>query len=216
MTRRWLALLAIAIAYCLLCTPGQAASTVQIDHVALSVSLESPAKPGSTVWVAIRQKIAPGWHTYWRNPGDSGLATSLSWKLPKGVTAGESQWPVPERFTTGPIVNFGYKDEAILLVPLTIAPDAVIGAAPAQAHGVSSRMRADVHSRTGDTRFRFAQSLARDLCRRARRPAPGIRRFRKTCSRCNTIGSDPNRSRTGARPCGCRAVLSGHQTGRGL
>ena len=121
----------LAVVFALLCVPAQAASAVQSDHVALSVSLESPAKPGSTVWVAIEQKIAPGWHTYWRNPGDSGLATSLSWILPKGVTAGEPQWPVPERFTTGPIVNYGYKHEATLLVPLTIAPDAAIGNAPA-------------------------------------------------------------------------------------
>ncbi|MGA7710799.1 MAG: thioredoxin family protein [Rhizomicrobium sp.] len=130
--RLFRALLAIAILICCLSVPGRAASTVQIDHVALSVSLESSAKPGSTAEVAIQQKIAPGWHTYWRNPGDSGLATSLSWMLPKGVTAGEPQWPVPERFTTGPIVNYGYRDEATLLVPLTIAPDAVINNAPVQ------------------------------------------------------------------------------------
>ncbi len=121
------------MAACLWFSPGYAASTVQADHVALSISLETPAKPGSTVWAAIHQTIAPGWHTYWRNPGDSGLATSVSWSLPKGVTAGEPQWPAPERFTTGPIVNYGYKDEATLLVPLMVARDAALGAAPAQA-----------------------------------------------------------------------------------
>jgi len=121
----------IAAAALLLCVPATAADTVHIDHVTLSISLESPAKPGSTVWAAIRQVIAPGWHTYWRNPGDSGLATSMSWVLPKGVTVGELQWPAPERFATGPIVNYGYKDEATLLVPLTFARDTAIG--PVQA-----------------------------------------------------------------------------------
>ncbi len=121
-----------AVTAAFLCAvPGCAASTVQVDHVTLSIALESAAKPGSTVWVAIRQDIALGWHTYWRNPGDSGLATSVSWGLPNGVTAGAPQWPTPERFTTGPIVNYGYTGNATLLVPLTIAPDAVIG--PAQA-----------------------------------------------------------------------------------
>jgi thiol:disulfide interchange protein len=113
--------------------PCYAGSSVQVDHVTLNIALESAAKPGSTMWVAIRQVIAPGWHTYWRNPGDSGLATSISWMLPRGIAAGEPQWPTPEQFTTGPIVNFGYKNEATVLVPLTVSPRAVIGAAAAQA-----------------------------------------------------------------------------------
>ena len=132
-TRLVRAILGAAVGCCLWLGPATAAPTVQIDHVALSIALESPAKPGSTVWVAIRQVIAPGWHTYWRNSGDSGLATSVTWILPKGVTAGEPQWPTPERFTTGPIVNYGYKDEATLLIPLTIGRDATIGDAAVRA-----------------------------------------------------------------------------------
>ena len=85
------------------------------------------------VRVAIHQTISSGWHTYWRNPGDSGLATSLTWVLPKGVTAGDARWPTPERFTTGSIVNFGYSGDATLLVPLTVARDAVLPGAKAQA-----------------------------------------------------------------------------------
>jgi thiol:disulfide interchange protein DsbD len=94
--------------------------------VTLDAALDSAAQPGATVWVAIRQVIEPTWHTYWRNPGDTGLATSIVWKLPQGVTAGEPQWPVPERFTTGPIVNFGYRDAVTTLVPLHFARDATI------------------------------------------------------------------------------------------
>ena len=122
-------MIAIALASPLWLAPAAAAT--QIDHVALSIALESPAKPGSTVWIAIRQLIAPGWHTYWRNPGDSGLATSVSWVLPNGMTVGEPQWPTPERFTDGPIVNYGYKGAATLLVPLTAALGATVG--PVQA-----------------------------------------------------------------------------------
>ncbi len=110
---------------------AHAASTVQADNVALSIALEAPAKPGITVWAAITQTIAPGWHTYWRNPGDSGLATSLTWDLPKGVRAGAAAWPAPQRFTDGPIVNYGYDKTATILVPLTSARDATSGAAKA-------------------------------------------------------------------------------------
>ena len=107
----------------------EAAPVVRADHVTFDIALNSAVRPGTTVWVAIRQAIEPGWHTYWRNPGDSGLATSISWLLPKGVTAGEPQWPVPERFTTGNIVNFGYRDAATTLVPLHVAGDALVNGA---------------------------------------------------------------------------------------
>ena len=62
------ALVCILIGY----SESRAASAVKVDHVELSVALESAAKPGSTVWAAIRQRIEPGWHTYWSNPGDWG------------------------------------------------------------------------------------------------------------------------------------------------
>jgi DsbC/DsbD-like thiol-disulfide interchange protein/cytochrome c biogenesis protein CcdA len=108
-----------------------ASPLVVADHVTVSVALEAPAKPGTTVWAAVTQIIAPGWHTYWRNPGDSGLATSVSWDLPKGVSAGTPLWPAPQRFDDGGIVNYGYANEATILVPLTIARDAASGTAKA-------------------------------------------------------------------------------------
>ena len=107
-----------------------AAPGVRIDHVRLDAALETALKPGATAWVAIRQVIDPGWHTYWRNPGDAGLATTLTWKLPKDVTAGRPLWPAPERFVSGPVVDYGYRDEAILLVPLTMGASGK----PAMAH----------------------------------------------------------------------------------
>ena len=55
------------------------------------------ATPGSTAIVAVRQKIQPGWHTYWRNPGDSGGPTTLDWTLPRGVRANDIVWALPGR-----------------------------------------------------------------------------------------------------------------------
>jgi thiol:disulfide interchange protein DsbD len=63
-----------------------------------------------------------GWHTYWKNPGDSGLPTSIRWNLPKGFSAGEIQWPIPQKFETSGIVSFGYADRVFLLVDIQ-APD---------------------------------------------------------------------------------------------
>ena len=55
------------------------------------------ARPGDTVLAGVQLRMEPRWHTYWRNPGASGAATMIDWQLPAGVTAGEIQWPVPEK-----------------------------------------------------------------------------------------------------------------------
>jgi thiol:disulfide interchange protein DsbD len=78
---------------------------------------------GGTLWVDLHLDIASGWHTYWRNPGDSGLPTEIAWELPAGFSAGEIAWPAPERFVVGSIGNYGYKDSADLLVPIAAPAD---------------------------------------------------------------------------------------------
>ena len=88
------------------------------------VSMSRWAAPGGTAVVAIRQDIQPGWHTYWRNPGDSGGATTLNWSLPQGVRAGEIVWPLPERQRLQGLVNYGYEDVVYLPVPIEIPPTA--------------------------------------------------------------------------------------------
>ena len=84
------------------------------------VALSQWAAPGSTAIVAVRQDIEPGWHTYWRNPGDSGGATTLNWTLPEGVKAGDIVWPLPERQRLSGLMNYGYSGEVYLPVPVEI------------------------------------------------------------------------------------------------
>lgn len=82
--------------------------------------------PGQTFWAGLRIAHAQDWHTYWKNPGDSGLPTELQWTLPPGITAGEVDWPVPKKFAIGstdPLINYGYDDTVLLPVPLTVAAD---------------------------------------------------------------------------------------------
>jgi thiol:disulfide interchange protein len=83
--------------------------------------------PGQTVVAGVHLKMAPGWDTYWRNPGDAGMATEISWTLPAGVTAGEIQWPVPEKIKFGDQIVYGYHNDVVLLVPLSAAPNATAG-----------------------------------------------------------------------------------------
>jgi DsbC/DsbD-like thiol-disulfide interchange protein len=86
-----------------------------------------------TGWLAVQLRMKPGWHTYWRNPGDAGLATGIKWTLPQGVTAGPIIWPRPERFVARSIVGYGYEGQVALLtavkLPARFAADTIsIGA----------------------------------------------------------------------------------------
>lgn len=86
------------------------------------------APPGDTVLAAVRLQMARGWHTYWRNPGESGKATQITWQLPTGVRAGEILWPPPEVHTAAGMTTYVYHDEVFLLVPLKLEPSLQPGA----------------------------------------------------------------------------------------
>jgi len=105
-----------------------AGSVVASDNVkARLVSEVDAIAPGQSIWVALELNIRDGWHTYWRNPGDSGQATALHWTLPAGVTAGDIVWAAPHRFELPPLVNYGYAKHAMHLVKITAAPDLPAG-----------------------------------------------------------------------------------------
>jgi thiol:disulfide interchange protein/DsbC/DsbD-like thiol-disulfide interchange protein len=91
-------------------------------------SARSVVAPGETFHVAIDQKIAKGWHTYWRNPGDSGEPTDVTWSpLPPKVTASPIKWPTPSAIPFGPLVNYGYSDGVVLPIAISIPSDAKVG-----------------------------------------------------------------------------------------
>ena len=103
-------------------------NVVATDNVkARLVSETNAIVPGQSVWVALELDIRDGWHTYWRNPGDSGQATSLAWSLPPGFTAGEIVWTTPHRFELPPLVNYGYAKHAVHLVEVTAPKDLKLG-----------------------------------------------------------------------------------------
>ncbi|PZP32473.1 MAG: thiol:disulfide interchange protein [Roseateles depolymerans] len=105
-----------------LAAPAQATT----EHVQLRLlSSQAQVTPGQRFTVAVEQQIQPHWHTYWKNPGDSGQATSIEWK---GAEGGAIQWPVPSIQAIGPIVNYGFEGRAPLLVELTVPADAKPGA----------------------------------------------------------------------------------------
>jgi thiol:disulfide interchange protein len=104
-------------------------NTVATDNVkARLVSEVAAVGPGQAFWVALEFDIRDGWHTYWRNPGDSGEPTKLAWQLPPGFTAGDIVWTTPHRFEIAPLVNYGYAKHAVHLVQITAPKDLKTGA----------------------------------------------------------------------------------------
>ena len=109
-------------------TSAQRAGPQKTERIeAELVPMSAWAAPGSTAVVAVRQQIQPGWHTYWRNPGDSGGPTTLSWTLPAHVIAGDIVWPLPQRQRLSGLTNYGYEGEVFLPVPIEIPADAQPG-----------------------------------------------------------------------------------------
>ena len=106
-----------------------AASATAANTTARLVLSHLAARPGETVWAGVHLQMAPKWHTYWENGGDSGAATKIDWTLPTGMVAGDILWPTPEKYISAGLVTYVYHNEVLLLVPLSIPPTAPSGKA---------------------------------------------------------------------------------------
>ncbi len=96
------------------------AGPVRSAHTeAALVSETNGIQPGGMLRVALRLRMDPQWHTYWINPGDSGLGTSLRWTLPESFSAGSIQWPFPEIIRRPPLATYGYENEVWLFTEIT-------------------------------------------------------------------------------------------------
>lgn len=104
------------------------AAPVKTPHAEVELLAEQSALvPGQSIRLGLSIKHAPHWHTYWKNPGDSGYPTKVTWELPAGYSVSGFDWPVPSRLRTGPIVNFGYEGEVLLPATLKVPANATVG-----------------------------------------------------------------------------------------
>lgn len=114
----------IFIALLLLFMPLNAAAapvlSVRSGPVEARVVVEQTSiLPGKTFTAGVILRMDPGWHVYWKNPGDSGLPTRVAWDAPPGFAAGPIQWPLPERIETQGLVTYGYSGQVLLLSAIT-------------------------------------------------------------------------------------------------
>jgi len=106
----------------LLCAATAQAQATPIPHGTLQLIASNPSiAPGQKIDLGLRFQLDKGWHIYWVNPGDSGEPPRVEWQLPAGLTAGAIEWPTPRRFESGTIVDYGYEDAVLLIVPLQAA-----------------------------------------------------------------------------------------------
>jgi thiol:disulfide interchange protein DsbD len=98
-------------------------SVVTTPYVRAELLAHAPqgVAPGQPLWLGLQITHQPEWHTYWKNPGDSGLPTDLAWTLPAGLDAGEIAWPLPRKIPIGTLANYGYEGTVLLPVPVTVA-----------------------------------------------------------------------------------------------
>lgn len=116
----WQILLSVVFCLVLSVIAWGSVSVTQSNSTATVYSGLRQVPPGKTTWLLFQVNMAPGWHAYWRNPGDSGLAPTFKWQSPSGVHVGATQWLPPTRIKLGPLANFGYKRQAAYLFPVTI------------------------------------------------------------------------------------------------
>lgn len=102
--------------------PSAVVSTPQL-RAELVAHAPQGVQAGQPVWVGLQLTHQPEWHTYWRNPGDSGLPTQIELDLPAGITAGDVQWPLPHKLKAGNLTNYGYDKTVLLAVPLTVSKE---------------------------------------------------------------------------------------------
>lgn len=115
------AVLALISSFFSMPTWAGSTSVVKTDQVKAELVAHAPQgiQAGQPLWLGLRIEHQPHWHTYWKNPGDSGLPTSFSWSLPAGFSASDIAWPTPRPLPVGPLMNFGY--EGTLLLPVQVS-----------------------------------------------------------------------------------------------
>ena len=109
-----------AFIFLMLCFPLAAISQTT-DHAKVELLSETESlTPGNPVTLGLHFTMDKGWHIYWKNPGDAGMPTSVSWKLPVEFKAGKILWPIPQVISLPSVTDYGYENEVLLMVPVTV------------------------------------------------------------------------------------------------
>jgi thiol:disulfide interchange protein/DsbC/DsbD-like thiol-disulfide interchange protein len=124
---KWLVALLFVVASLASSSPAMALESAPVSSARTVASLVTDTdamRPGTPFRVALRLRLADGWHTYWKNPGDAGVAPELTLELPDDTTQSPIDWPTPRRVQEGPVMTYAYTGDVLLPVTLTTRGDA--------------------------------------------------------------------------------------------
>ena len=124
----------------------ESATVVTPQTTAALVSDTDHVAPGVRFYLALRLSLAPGWHIYWKNPGQSGLPPQLQLDLPPGTQSGAIAWPAPEHVREGSLIVYAYSGRVLLSLPVASATGSRDLAVRAEAHWLVCK---DVCTRSG-------------------------------------------------------------------
>lgn len=125
---RGMARFLMSLFFAVLCAGGAGAQPVHSPHAKVELLAErSEVTPGEELMLGIRFELDREWHVYWKNPGDSGAAPRFQFSASPSFEVGDIMWPAPNRIRVGPLLNYGYEHEVLLLVPLKISSRAKPG-----------------------------------------------------------------------------------------
>ena len=109
--------------------PEGALSNVNwVDQPHIKVALVSnytQLKVGQNFHLGFLLTPESGWHVYWQNPGDTGLAPKVDWDSAADFSTGEIQWPLPEAIPVAHLMNYGYHNQVLLPIPAQVLNDDV-------------------------------------------------------------------------------------------
>jgi thiol:disulfide interchange protein DsbD len=117
---RFIALFSLSLGTCLAQMPASSVVTTAQVRAELVAHAPQGVKAGEPLLLGLLLQHQPGWHTYWLNAGDSGLATQLNWTLPNGLQAGNTLWPIPHMIRVGDMVNHGFEGQVLLGAPVQV------------------------------------------------------------------------------------------------
>jgi len=153
-------------------SPGAGAAWAQLNATAKSAVVSTPqvraelvahapdgVQIGKTFWLGLQLQHTSEWHTYWRNPGDSGLPTQLEFKLPPGLEVGPVLWPLPKKLSAGTLTNYGFEGDALLAVAVKVTSSyraQINGQLPVQLHANWLVCRLECIPQEGDFVMQFA------------------------------------------------------------
>ncbi|MGA9657634.1 MAG: protein-disulfide reductase DsbD domain-containing protein [Asticcacaulis sp.] len=103
---------------CALALPAQAADGQSAHIKARLIAQSLTVAPDGDVVLALDYTPSPGWHTYWVNPGDTGLPPKFKWNLPDGVSIGDTEYPTPDLLPAFGLMSYGFTGQTVLLMPL--------------------------------------------------------------------------------------------------